>query len=331
MARPQTIERTKRGKGCSYSCDGILITDKDELAYLKSLCIPPAWKQVRIARSKRAKILATGTDASGRVQYIYHPAYRARQEAAKFVRTARFAKALPAMRATVQKDLRRRGLDYRKVMATIVRIMDRTYMRVGNDLYAKENNSYGLTTLRSKHTDVQGNTITFEFVGKSGQRHVRRVTDRSLARIVRQLDELPGYEVFKYYDPQGNLRDVKSADVNAYIKETMGDTFSAKDFRTWAGTLIAGAELAAAQHCTTKLQRRKAVTACVRTVAKKLGNTPAVARASYIDPRIIRRFMDGEDLAEIAIVAGNNKEEKQGGNLRAEERFALYLCNNFTD
>lgn len=322
------IERTRRGKGASYSRGGEPITDREELEYLRQLGIPPAWKNVHIASSRRAKIIATGTDAAGRTQYIYNPSFRARQEKAKFQRILGFAEALPHMRATVNKDLKRRVLDYRKVMATIISIMDRTYIRVGNDTYAKDNNSYGLTTLRSRHTDVQGDTVRFEFVGKSGKRHVKRVTDHTLARIVRQLDELPGYEVFKYYDDAGKLKDVKSVDVNAYIKEVMGSDYSAKDFRTWAGTLVAGAELALIEQCESDTARKKAITACVRTAARKLGNTPAIARASYIDPRIIRRFMDGEDLGSISRTVRSMKADTDGEYLSPEERFVLKLLSS---
>ncbi|MDB5181838.1 MAG: topoisomerase, partial [Candidatus Saccharibacteria bacterium] len=252
----QWITRTGNKK-FSYFVHDALVTDKDRLTYFESLRIPPAWQDVRIAVSKRAKILAIGIDKAGRLQYIYNPKFREKQEQVKFERVLRFARALPPLRRVVDKDLRRRRLDYRKVMATIISIMDQTYIRVGNDTYAKENKSYGLTTIRSKHTTVTGSTITFDFIGKSGKHHVRKITDKTLARIVRQLDNLPGYEVFKYYDDTGNLKDVKSTDVNAYIKEVMGDEFSAKDFRTWAGTLIASAELTLAERAVSEQERRK--------------------------------------------------------------------------
>ncbi|HSH55841.1 MAG TPA: hypothetical protein VK983_03375 [Candidatus Limnocylindrales bacterium] len=325
MTTTRWIERTKRGRGAVYSLDGETITDELQLEYFKSLGIPPAWKNVRIARSRSAKVLATGVDNAGRAQYRYHPKFRAQQEQFKFERILRFARALPKMRQTVDEDLGRRELDYRKVMASIVSIMDQTYIRVGNDSYARDNNSYGLTTLRSKHTEVQGSTITFEFVGKSGKHHVKRITDKALARIVRQLDNLPGYEVFKYYDEHGQLKDVKSSDVNAYIKEIMGDEFSAKDFRTWAGTLIASGELAAVEQAESERERKKLVTACVKKVSKKLSNTPAIARSSYIDPRIIQRFMDGEDLSDVAETVKNMKQQKGAQYLSPEEKSVLCL------
>lgn len=329
----QWIQRHKKGKSFSYISDDAVITDKKELGYLKSLGIPPAWKDVKIAKNKRAKILATGVDNAGRLQYIYHPSFRARREQEKFERVLRFARALPNMRRKVDKDLKRPKLDYQKVMATIISIMDRTYIRVGNDTYAKDNHSYGLTTLRSKHTTVEGNVITFDFVGKSGQHHVKRINDRTLARVVRQLDDLPGYEVFKYYDyssgSSGHIKDVKSTDVNAYIKDVMGEEFSAKDFRTWAGTLIASAELALAERAESEKDRKKTITACVKKVAKKLGNTPAIARASYIDPRIIKSFMDGEDLGAVraTVKSMEHKSKNKEGTdyLSSEEHCVLRI------
>ncbi|HEX8182157.1 MAG TPA: hypothetical protein VF575_00985 [Candidatus Saccharimonadales bacterium] len=301
------------------------ITDKTTVAYCKSLGIPPAWEDVRIAGDRQAKILATGTDTAGRLQYIYHPSFRARQEEAKFERVLRFARALPKMRQIVDKDLARTGLGYQKVMATIISIMDQTYIRVGNDTYAKDNQSYGLTTLRSKHTTVEGSTITFDFIGKSGKHHIKKIEDRTLARIVRQLDELPGYEVFKYYDENDKLHDVKSSDVNAYIKSIMGEEFSAKDFRTWAGTLIASAELVQAERAASERERKRTITACARKVARKLGNTPAVARSSYIDPRIIQRYMEGDDLRTVRRTVESMKHAKGAQYLSPEERCVLQI------
>jgi DNA topoisomerase-1 len=326
----QTITRHISGNHMTFYLGDVRITDQAEIDYYKSLGVPPAWQDVKIAKNRRAKILATGVDKAGRLQYIYHPAFRARQEQAKFERVLRFARALPKMRRIVNKDLRRSKLDYQKVMATIISIMDRTYIRVGNETYAKENHSYGLTTLRSKHTMVQGSTITFDFIGKSGQHHIKRISDTVLARIVRQLDDLPGYEVFKYYTDDGTLKDVKSSDVNAYVKAVMGEEFSAKDFRTWAGTLIASAELAIAERAESERERKKAITTCVRKVAKKLGNTPAVARASYIDPRIIRTFMDGEDLRSVRKTVETMKRQKGTDYLSQEERCVLQILEKTT-
>jgi DNA topoisomerase-1 len=293
------INRQKVGRGFRYLSNGTKITDKQRLDYFKSLRIPPAWQDVEISSSTTSKILATGFDAAGRRQYIYHPDFRARQEQAKFERILKFAQALPRMRAITAKHLNRRKLDKQKVLACIVQLMDRAYFRVGNEVYAKENQSYGITTLRSKHTDVQGDTVIFDFMGKSGKRQHKKITDRTIARIVKRLDDLPGYEIFKYYDDDGNLHPISSKDVNEYIKEIMGEEFTAKDFRTWGGTVLASSEFAKSQQAETERERKKTVTTCVKRVAKKLGNTPAVARSSYIDPRIIQAYSEGYDFTKL--------------------------------
>lgn len=315
------------GRGFKYYSDDAEVTDKDELEYYDSLAVPPAWKDVKIARSPNAKILATGYDDAGRLQYIYHPRFRARQEKEKFERILRFARALPKMRRATSQHLRHIQLDREKVLAAIVQLMDRAYFRVGNEIYAKENQSYGLTTIRSKHTTVRGDMIVFDFIGKSGQEQLHKIKDKPLADIVRQLDELPGYEIFKYYDEDGNLQPVSSSDVNEYIKEVMGEEFSAKDFRTWGGTLLAAAELGNIERARHKKERQQAVTECVKKVAERLGNTPAIARGSYIDPRIIKAFMDGNSLAKIrqTVAAMDNK-----GELSADEHCVLKLLEKST-
>lgn len=294
------IERQRTGRrSFIYFHDGRQINNKKEVTYLNSLRVPPAWKEVKISASHNARIIATGVDKAGRLQYIYHPRFRARQEKEKFERILRFARALPKMRRTTAEHLRLPGLPREKILACVVQLMDKAYFRVGNEEYARDNESYGLTTLRSKHTEVRGDTIVFDFVGKSGQQHLKKVTDKRLAKIVKQLDDLPGYEIFKYIDEEGELRDVRSDDVNDYIKEIMGDEFSAKDFRTWGGTLLASVELSMTERSHSKNERKKAVTQCVRKVAQKLGNTPAIARASYIDPRIIKAYVVTNDLYKV--------------------------------
>lgn len=316
------IQRVRVGRGFKYYADDAEIADKNEVEYYDSLAVPPAWKNVKIARSREAKILATGYDDAGRLQYIYNPRFRARQEKEKFERILRFAHALPRMRQTTSKHLRHTQLDREKVLAAIVQLMDRAYFRVGNEIYAKENQSYGLTTIRSKHTTVRGDTIIFDFIGKSGQEQLQKIKDKPLADIVKQLDDLPGYEIFKYYDQDGNLQPVSSVDVNAYIKEIMGEEFSAKDFRTWGGTLLAAAELGNIERARHKKERQMAVTECVKKVAARLGNTPAIARSSYIDPRIIKAFMDGNSLSKVrqTVETMSNK-----GELSTDEHCVLKL------
>jgi DNA topoisomerase-1 len=317
------IDRQRTGvKSFQYFNDGHEITSKSELAYFKSIGVPPAWKEVKIAASHNARIIATGIDKAGRLQYIYNPKFRARQEKEKFERILRFARALPKMRKVTAKHLSEPGLPREKVLACVVQLMDKAYFRVGNEIYAKENQSYGLTTLRSKHTRVWGDTIIFDFIGKSGQPHLKKVTDKRLAKIVKKLDELPGYEIFRYVDEDGEIRDIHSDDVNEYIKELMGEEFSAKDFRTWGGTLLASIELSQTQRSHSINERKKAVTDCVKLVAQKLGNTPAIARASYIDPRVIKAYVVTNDLAKVRAAV---KTLKKAEYFTPDEHCVLHL------
>lgn len=317
------VERHRTGqRSFKYFHDGKQVTTKAELDYFKSIGVPPAWRDVKIAASHNARIQATGVDKAGRLQYIYHPKFRARQEKEKFERILRFAKALPKMRKTTREHLALPGLPRQKVLACVVQLMDKAYFRVGNEVYAKENQSYGLTTLRSKHTRVWGDTIIFDFIGKSGQAHLKKVTDKRLAQIVKKLDDLPGYEIFKYTDEDGQIHDIHSDDVNEYIKEVMGEEFSAKDFRTWGGTLLASMELSQTERSHHINERKKAVTECVKRVAQKLGNTPAIARASYIDPRVIKAYVDTNDLYKVREAV---KSLKRADYLTADEHCVLNL------
>jgi DNA topoisomerase I len=299
MTNKQFYTRRRGGLGFKYYWNGRQIKDRGEKKYFAGLGVPPAWKDVKISTSKRSRILATGIDKAGRLQYIYHPSFRARMEKEKFERILRFAEALPRMRRVTAEHLNHPRLDKEKVLACVVRLMDEAYFRVGNEIYAEENQSYGLTTLRRKHIQVKKNTIIFDFIGKSGQEQFKEVTNKKLAKIIRRLDDLPGYEIFKYYGENGELHHVTSDEVNSYIKDIMGEEFSAKDFRTWGGTVLASAELAAMERPTSESKRRKAVAACVKKVAEQLGNTPAITRASYIDPRVINAYLSGNTLERV--------------------------------
>jgi DNA topoisomerase I len=286
----QWYTRRRRGKAFEYYDGDHKVTDSELLHYFAGLVIPPAWTHVVIARNKRARVLAKGKDAADRTQYVYRPSYRAKQETLKFDRILRFAYALPELREQVSADLRRKVFDKQKVIACAVALMDEAYFRVGNEEYAKANESYGLTTLRSRHVTIEGHTVTFDFMGKSGQHQVKQVTSQRLSKMVKELDEMPGYEIFRYYGDDDKLHNLSSEDVNEYIKEIMGEEFSAKDFRTWGGTLLAAAELSQLIRPETEQERKRAIATCVEKVAQKLGNTPAIARASYIDPRVIHAF-----------------------------------------
>jgi len=290
MTPSHRITRHKQGNSFVYKNKQGVITDKETIERIEALVIPPAWNDVIIHASPKARVLAKGRDSAGRQQAIYNPNFRKKQDKLKFDRTLRFAANLPKLRKQLKKDLNRRKFGKEKVLATIVTLIDQAYFRVGNEKYAKQNKSYGITTLRSKHTDVKGNTVTFNFIGKSGKEHTKKITDQQIATIVRHLDELPGHEIFRYQDDDGTMHDIHSNDVNAYIKAHMGEEFTAKDFRTWGGTLVATTQLIAAERSTDEKVRAKIVTQVVKETAERLGNTPAIARSSYIDPRVIDAF-----------------------------------------
>lgn len=317
------ITRSKSGKSFTYSLEGTRI-DKATVSRIASLAIPPAWTNVQISVSKNAKIQATGYDAKGRKQYLYNPAYSQKQQAAKFDRIIEFASKLPALRKRVHKDLKRWRFDKRKVIAAAVSLMDAGYFRVGNQTYAKTNKSYGLTTLRSSHISLKNDRVIFDFMGKSGQQQHKVIRDSTIARIVSKLDDMPGYELFRYYDKKGALHNLTSADVNDYIKSHMGSDFSAKDFRTWGGTMLAALELARQTRPSTKTARKKAMTECVKAVAKKLGNTPAIARSSYIDPRIFEAYDTSNGIEEVYKTVQNMKPRKYLSN---DERWVLELLS----
>ena len=318
--------RNKVGKGFSYTdAQGNKVRDIALLSFFKSLVIPPAWTKVEINNSARVKVRATGYDAKGRKQYIYNSNFRQRQDQKKFDRIIQFAKRLPYMRMVTGQHLRKRKLDRKKVLACMVRLLDLAFFRPGSDVYAKQNKSYGLTTLRSKHLKIQGNELIFSYVGKSAQKQERHIVDAQLARIVRELDELPGYEIFKFIDKDGNIQDVKSQHLNDYIREIMGPEFSAKDFRTWAGTVIAAMSLDELGASTETDQKKlnSNIKQAVIAVSERLGNTPAIARKSYIDPRIIDHYLKGKTV-------GYFKKEvdrllKKNENLAVEELGVLCL------
>jgi DNA topoisomerase I len=322
MQRFDDISRRRVGKKFVYFNYAHEITDKATLERIKSLAIPPAWKEVRIAASPNAKILARGLDANGRKQAIYNPKFRAKQDQQKFDRILRFAQALPGLRQQIANDLARRDLDKQKVLACVVKLIDEAYFRVGNEQYARDNQSYGITTLRSKHADVTNTTVTFDFIGKSGKRHIKQISNAQIARIIKKLDELPGYEIFRYQDEDGDMHDLHSNDVNEYIKEHMGEEFTAKDFRTWGGTLLATTELLASVRTANKAERDKVVIETVKNVAERLGNTPAVTRGSYIDPRVISAFDKPSKIDEVRQAMKKMKPKKY---LSRDEQCVMHL------
>jgi len=289
------IRRKKAGKGFYYvDADGKRIRDKDTLKRIRALVIPPAWTDVWICANPRGHLQATGRDARGRKQSRYHPRWREIRDETKYERMLIFGTALRSIRMRLEEDLALPGLPRNKVLATIVRLMERTLIRVGNDEYARENHSYGLTTMRGKHVQVNGSTVVFRFRGKSGKQHTVGVEDRRLARIVRQCQDLPGYELFEYLDESGETHKVDSADVNDYLREISGQDFTAKDFRTWAGTVLASLALREFEEFTSETQAKKNVVEAIKAVAQRLGNTPAVCRKCYVHPAVLECYLAGK-------------------------------------
>jgi DNA topoisomerase-1 len=288
------IRRVSAGSGFSYrDPGGRAVKDEPTLARIKALAIPPAWSDVWICPDPRGHIQAIGRDAKGRKQYRYHADWRKSRDASKYDRMIDFGRTLPKLRRKVEADLALRGLPREKVLAAIVRLLELTLIRVGNDAYAKENKSYGLTTLRKRHTLLTGTGAIFEFKGKSGVKHKTGFRDRKLARVVGALQDLPGQRLFQYVDESGETHALGSAEVNAYIRDAMGQDFSAKDFRTWAGGLAAAEYFEGLGPPTSATQAKAAVRECVTRVARRLGNTPTVCRACYIHPAVIEAYEAG--------------------------------------
>ncbi len=294
------ITRKGAGKGFSYrGPDGERITAKATLDRIKALAIPPAWTDVWISPSPNGHIQATGRDAKGRKQYRYHPKWREVRDANKYEHVLAFGKALPRIRERVEEDLRKPGLPKEKVLALIVRLLETTLIRVGNDEYARHNKSYGLTTMRDRHAEINGSTVTFSFNGKSGIEHEVDLHDRRLAKIVKRCQEVPGQELFQYLDEDGNRQNVGSEDVNSYLKAISGEDFTAKDFRTWAGTKLAAEALAEFEAFDSDAAAKRNVVAAIERVASRLGNTTAVCRKCYVHPAVIDAYLGGDTVTTI--------------------------------
>lgn len=288
------IQRKRAGKHFSYvGRDGKPIRDEEQLKRIRSLGIPPAWKNVWICPNPRGHIQATGRDAKGRKQYRYHSKWREIRDETKYDRMMAFGKALPLIRERVEHDLKLSGLPREKVLATVVRLLDTTSIRIGNEEYARENGSFGLTTMRDTHVDVEGAKVEFRFRGKSGKDHTIDVKDRQLARIIKKFQALPGHELFQYFNEHDELHTIESDDVNTYLQQITGQEFTAKDFRTWAGTVTATCAFQDLGPCETQTQAKKNVVHAIETASKHLGNTPTICRKSYIHPEIIDAYLNG--------------------------------------
>ena len=316
--RPGYTRRANDGEFDYLDTQGKQIRDERRLLRIKRLAIPPAWTDVWICPSANGHIQATGRDARRRKQYRYHERWREIRDENKFWRLADFAKALPQIRKRVDHDIKLTGLPREKVLATVVRLLERTFIRIGNDEYARENKSFGLTTMKNRHVTVKGARLRFRFRGKSGRQHEVDVTDRRIAKIVAKCQDLPGQDLFQYVN-DGDVRDVTSQDVNDYLREITNEDFTAKDFRTWAGTLLAALALNAQESFETKKQAKANIKAAICAVAELLGNTPAICRKCYVHPAIIEAYISGTPIAGLKQVIKNSAKI----NLHAVERAVL--------
>jgi DNA topoisomerase I len=319
------IRRKRAGKGFVYvGTDGKNIRDPKELARIRSLAIPPAYTDVWICPSSNGHIQATGRDARGRKQYRYHPKWREVRDETKFGRMLAFSEVLPKVRARIEKDLQQSGLTREKVLATVVRLLECTCIRVGNDEYAKSNRSYGLTTLQDRHVKVSGSNLQFEFRGKSGKTHKVDLNDRRLARIVERCQDLPGEDLFQYVDDDGVRQTIGSGDVNEYIREISGQEFTAKDFRTWAGTLAAVEALREMGISATQRQAKSNILRAIDQVAEQLNNTRAVCRKYYVHPAVLEHYMAGSMLEAL----GNGTKATVKSALSSQEAAVVRLLQH---
>jgi DNA topoisomerase-1 len=319
------IRRLKAGKGFRYArADGSKVEDEATVKRIRKLAVPPAWTEVWICAKANGHIQATGRDAKNRKQYRYHAEFREVRESTKYEHMLAFAQSLPAIRTKISEHMAMRGLNREKVLATVVHLLETTLIRVGNEDYAKENKSYGLTTLRDRHVDVDGAELRFNFIGKSGKAWRLRVKDRRVAKTVRQCQELPGQNLFQYFDDAGERQAVTSADVNAYLKEITGQDITAKDFRTWAGTVLAALALQEFESFDAQAGAKKNVKAAIERVASRLGNTPTICRKCYIHPEILNSYIEGSLLLDVKKEVEAELRENLSG-LKPEEAAVLTL------
>jgi DNA topoisomerase-1 len=319
------LRRERAGDGFRYlKANGSAVDDEATLERIRKLAIPPAWEEVWICPKASGHIQATGRDVKGRKQYKYHPEFRAVRESTKYEHMMEFARALPAVRATLARHMALRGLPREKVLATVVHLLETTLIRVGNDDYARTNKSYGLTTLRNPHVKVEGAELRFQFKGKSGKTWRLQLNDRRVAKIVRACQELPGQRLFQYQDEDGEAREVTSADVNAYLKEITGRDITAKDFRTWAGTVLAALALQEFEAMDTKAAQKKNIKAAIEHVSSRLGNTPTICRKCYIHPEVLNAYIEGDLLLQVKERAEEELREEIA-QLKPEEAAVLAM------
>jgi DNA topoisomerase I len=320
------IRRQRRGRGFAYiGADGVVIRDKAELERIRKLVIPPRWTDVWICPNPSGHLQVTARDARGRKQYRYHPRYRAVRDETKFGRMIAFSEILPQIRERVEHDVALPELARDKVLATVVWLLERTLIRVGNDEYARDNGSFGLTTLRRKHVTVSGAKLRFEFRGKSGVPHSVAVTDRRIARVVQRCQELPGQELFQYLDDEGRRQSVDAGDINDYLRRITGRQVTAKDFRTWAGTTLAAAALRELGSYKTEKQAKAHIVAAIDQISKRLGNTRAVCRKYYVHPAILEAYMDGVTIPPTPVDVRQLRTSGGPAGLRRDEVAVIEL------
>jgi DNA topoisomerase I len=320
------IRRRVKGKGFTYiDPKGQAVRDPKVLERIRKLAIPPAWTDVWICAQANGHLQATGRDARGRKQYRYHAEWRTVRDETKFGKMTIFGEALPAIRARVDEDLSRRGLPREKVLAAVVKLLEMTLIRVGNREYMKQNKSFGLTTLRDGHVDIQGSKLRFEFRGKSGKDHSVEIQDRRLARVVKQCRDIPGQTLFQYLDDDGVRQSIRSEDVNAYLREITGQDFTAKDFRTWGGTVLALSALLEIGACESEKEANRAVVQMVKQVSSNLGNRPAICRKYYVHPVVIDAFVQGKLVDLLSDMVEESAEEGNTDGLRKLEAQVLAL------
>jgi DNA topoisomerase-1 len=317
--------RKRSGKGFVYlDTRGRVIRDHEALKRIKSLAVPPAWTDVWICPLANGHLQATGRDARGRKQHRYHPKWREVRDETKYTRMMAFARGLPKLRQRVTKDLKLPGLPRNKVLATVVKLLEVSLIRVGNEEYANHNRSYGLTTMLNRHAKISGSKVQFRFRGKGGKNHTIDVENPRLAKIVKNCQDLPGQELFQYIDDDGKRQDVKSEDVNEYLREILGGDFTAKDFRTWSGTVLAAMALSELRKFDSKAQAKKNIVNAIEKVAERLGNTPAICRKCYIHPAVIDSYIDGTTLDTVRRRA-EHELRTSVSRLRPEEASVLTL------
>jgi DNA topoisomerase-1 len=316
---------TRKPKGDDFEwfdADGKPIRDEQRLLRIKRLAIPPAWTDVWICPSPNCHIQATGRDARCRKQYLYHERWREVRDENKYDRIISFGKALPKIRRRVARDLKLPGLPRNKVLATVVQLLERTFIRIGNEEYARENKSFGLTTMKDRHVEVKGAKLRFRFRGKSGREHEIDVTDRRTAKIITKLQDLPGQDLFQYLDDDGKRCDISSQDVNEYLREITGEDFSAKDFRTWAGTVLTAIALRAQDKFENQKQAKSNINTAIKAVAKILGNTPAICRKCYVHPAVLESYLDQKSIDGLKQMT-EGALEKEDVDLRSSEAAVL--------